>query len=107
MEITRLLLAFFAVYRLAILFAEDDGPMFVFKRLRDFTGYKAGAQMLQGSEYGFWVSLNEGLACVFCVGLYIAPLCAVLVIYPTVAGDLFLLIFALAGAQSLLQRLAK
>ena len=107
MEIMRLLLAMFAVYRLAILLSEDDGPMFIFKRLRDFTGYKAGAQMLRGSEYGGWISLNEGLACVFCVGLYMSPLCAALVIYPTFAGDIFLLIFALAGAQSLLQRLAK
>ncbi len=107
MEIIRLLLAVFAVYRLAILIAKDDGPMFIFKRLRDFTGYKAGAQMLKGKEYGGWVSLNEGLACVFCVGLYMAPLCAALVVYPTVAGDIFLLIFALAGAQSLLQKVAK
>ncbi len=107
MEITRLFLATFAVYRLAILFAKDDGPMFIFKRLRDFAGYRAGAQMLRDKEYGFWVSLNEGLACVFCVGLYVALLCTPLVIYPTVAGDIFLLIFALAGAQSVLQRLAK
>lgn len=107
MEITRIFLAMFAVYRLAILFAEDDGPLFVFDRLRDFAGYKAGAQMLRDKEYGFWVSLNEWLACVFCTGLWAAIGCALLVIFPTFAGDAFLLIFALAGAQSLLQRLAK
>ena len=107
MEITRIFLAMLAVYRLAILLSEDDGPLFIFKRLRDFTGYKAGAQILKGSEYGFWVSLNEWLACVFCTSLWAAIGCALLVVYPTVAGDIFLLIFALAGAQSVLQRLAK
>lgn len=107
MEITRIFLATFAVYRLALLLTEDDGPMFIFKRLRNFTGYMTGKQLLKGKEYGFWVWLNEGLGCPFCVGLWAAIGCALLVIYPTFAGDIFLLVFALAGAQSMLQRLAK
>lgn len=101
-----LIIAIFAIYRLAILVAEDNGPGFVFKHLRSFIDNQALKQQNKGSEYGPWISANEGIHCSFCVGIWMAILCTILLIYSTMLGDIFLLIFGLAGAQSFLQRLA-
>ena len=86
----RLICAAFAVYRLARLITQDEGPFSVFKRLRE------------------WAAVNsEGLAdlvsCPFCLGVWFAAIVAALVMMPTLAGDAALVWLGLAGVQSLLQ----
>ncbi len=110
----RLIIAALAVYRLARLFSRDDGPFFVFKRIRLYTDKKAQLEQVRLRDkfedenderilLGFWSSVNEGLFCPFCMGLYMAILCGALLFWATLPGDAFLIIFALAGAQVLLQ----
>lgn len=84
----RLILAALATYRLAQLVAIDDGPGDVFRRLRGrFVG-------------GTVASL---IHCPYCVGVYAAAVCGLLVLWPTRVGDVILVIFGLAGAQAWLQ----
>jgi hypothetical protein len=94
--------AVLACYRLAHLLPEDDGPFFVFKRIRAFTSTKA---MMENDELGFWANIDEGIHCVYCCGLYAAMLVGGLVVWNNFYGNLFLLICAIAGGQSLLQKL--
>lgn len=106
-ELLRLILAVFAVYRLAQFLPYDDGPLFAFKRIRNFTDSQAAAQQKAGNDLGFWVNVNEGIHCPMCTGLYSAILCALLFIYPSGWGDTFLVIMALAGGQHLMQQVTK
>lgn len=84
----RLILAAFAVYRLAQFVAIDDGPSDVFRRLRAWavTGWLGGL-----------------VHCPYCVGVWAALGCAVLVLWPCGAGDMLLVVLGLAGAQAWLQ----
>jgi hypothetical protein len=102
-EPLRLVLALFAVYRLSFMLREDDGPLFLFERLRRFTDRKRKEEQERGQELGRWASIDEGIRCPYCCGVWAALLLAVLVRWPTLAGDLFLLWLGLAGAQSLLE----
>jgi len=106
----RLVLAVFTLYRLARLIALDDGPLFVFKRIRYWAKDKAWNEVKQEQEisdrwYGKWHNLAEGLSCPFCVGIWLSlPLFAMLV-WPTYYSDLFLLLMAISGGQAFLQSL--
>ena|ERR1051325_7779340 len=56
-----LIIAVFATFRVAKMIAEEDGPAFIFKRLRDrFTNDKS--------------SLAIGIRCPLCVGFWVAAL---------------------------------
>lgn len=60
-------LAVFAIYRIARMIAEEDGPAFVFKRLRDhFTDDKS------------WIAV--GLRCFYCVSIWAALPIAILLV---------------------------
>jgi hypothetical protein len=106
-DFIRLTITALAIYRLSQLFSEDDGPGFIFKRLRAWTDRKAKVQQDAGQPFGLWCNLDEGINCPFCVGIYMAVGCALFLLWDNYWTDLFLLIFGLAGAQSLLQRIAK
>jgi len=95
----RLTLASFAVYRLSQLITIDNGPFFVFKQLRGWTKKLS-------VENDLFSSLAEGISCVYCTGIWMAVLCGIIAMWPTVAGDLFLITFSLAGVQTILQRYA-
>lgn len=101
MAIIQLITAILVCYRLAHLLPEDDGPFFVFTRIRSFT---AGKTMNENDDLGFWASIDSGINCVYCCGLYAAILVGFLMIWQNYYGNLFLLIFAIAGGQSLLQK---
>lgn len=103
----RLILALFATYRLAQFLPYDDGPLFVFKRIRLYVDYKAMDQQEAENDLGFWVNVSEGIHCPMCQGLYAAILCTALFIYPSSLGDAFLLVLALAGGQHLLQQVTE
>ena len=95
-------LAIFSVYRLAILFAIDYGPLDIFLHLRAASGRKAAS----GST--LWKSVAELLHCPYCLGVWFAALIG--------AGFWFyngqpwyrviILIFGIAGAQAFLQGLS-
>lgn len=94
----RLLLAVFAVFRLARLIASEEGPGGILEALR----VKAGA-----ADYGAdgqpTSNLARGITCPYCVGVYAAALVALAVVKPTRAGDALLTWLGVAGAQSALE----
>ena len=101
---TRLPLAILAAYRLALMLPEEDGPLFVFARLHDYTDRRRAIEQKQGTERGPWASLDDGLRCTWCVGVWAAALCALLVTWPTRAGDVVLTWLGIAGGQLVLER---
>ena len=113
---TRIVMTILAVYRLALLFSRDDGPLFVFKRIRLYTDKKAVLEQRKRRNkfeenddrilLGPWSNFNEGIFCPMCVGLYMSTLCAALLFLPTIPGDIFLGVFGLAGGQSFLQKVS-
>jgi hypothetical protein len=108
----RFILAIFTCYRLARLVAKDDGPLFVFKRVRywvkDKAWYEAGVVdkidyknkplTIDDRYYGNWHSLAEALECPYCLFLF--------VIYPMTVFDLFMLLMAISGVQAWLWGMA-
>jgi hypothetical protein len=101
MAIVSLLTAILATYRLAHLLPEDEGPFFIFTRIRDFVEAMA---MEEGDKYGRWASLHAGINCAYCCGLYAALFVALLVVWNNFYSNLFILVFAIIGGQSLLQK---
>ena len=111
----RLILAVFACYRLSRMFALDDGPFFVFKRIRywvkDRAWHEAGEPMpfdddtLSDRYFGKWHNLAEGISCPFCIGTWVSLFLFPLLVWPTHGGDLFLLLVSISGAQVFLQTL--
>lgn len=96
------LTAILATYRLARLLPYDDGPFFVFGRIRDYIEQKA---MEEGNRLGRWANLYAFVTCPYCCGLYAAFFVAALVFWNNFYGNLFILILAIAGGQSFLQSL--
>lgn len=101
MELFQFIVAILATYRLAQLLPEDDGPLFVFTRLRSFVTTKA---MSENDDIGVWANIDSGINCAYCCGLYAAILVSLLVLWQNYYANVFLLIFAIAGGQSLLQK---
>jgi hypothetical protein len=131
MALISLLTAILATYRLAHLLPEDEGPFFVFVRIRNFLHKKAAlsycivnsvkdehmeiifephevtTDMLlsdDNRDLGLWINLYSGINCAYCCGLYAAVLIIWLQSKNKKWSDLFVLIFAIAGGQSLLQK---
>ena len=104
MAISQLIIAVLATYRLAHLLPEDDGPLFVFTRIRLWAGTKA---LMENEEMGKWANLDRGVNCVYCCGLYMAVLVGLLAIWNNFYSNLFILVFAIAGGQSLLQKVSE
>lgn len=110
----RLILAILSSYRLARLISTDDGPGFIFLRLRFWAKDK---EFLEREKnfinpdaprwFGPWTSLAEGLSCPFCVGIWISLALFPLVIRPSRWGDLFLILLAISGGQAVLTGLEK
>ncbi len=113
----RIVITTLAVYRLALLFSRDDGPLFIFKRIRLYTDKKAVLEQRKHRNkfeenddrilLGPWSNFNEGIFCPMCVGLYMSALCIVLLFLPTILGDIFLGIFGIAGGQTFLQKVSE
>ena len=96
----RVLLATLAVYRLAQLVAYDDGPAHVFRRIREAAGRRAAA----GSY--LWHNVATWLHCPYCSGVWLAVLAALGVQWYSVAGDVLLLWWGIAGAQAILENVS-
>ena len=120
----RFILAVFTCYRLARMLALDDGPFFIFKRMRywvkDKAYYEAAANtgisdkvesldhwVINDRWFGKWHNLAEGITCPFCVGIWLSLPLFTLLLWPTYYGDLFLMLVGLSGMQAFLQTLDK
>lgn len=95
----RLLLAIFTCYRLARLIAKDDGPLFLFERIRLWVRGQADNE---ASNLGKWHSLAEGLECPYCLGVWFSIPLLALVLWPTWEGDVFLILMSISGTQAFL-----
>jgi hypothetical protein len=95
---SRLLLAAVACYRLAQLVALDDGPGDWLLRFRAWAGaYEYGEDGRARTSAGRLVG------CPYCVGVWIAAALVLLLVWPSVAGDLFLLWWGIAGVQAAME----
>ena len=115
----RLALAVLTCYRLARMIARDDGPLFVFKRVRYWAKDRAWREAsftlgmakpdltIDDRHFGKWHNLAEGLSCPYCVGIWLSLPIFALVLWPTYYGDLFLLLMAISGGQAFLWSLEK
>jgi hypothetical protein len=101
MAMIQFVITILATYRLAHLLPEDEGPLFIFARIRSFVGTRA---LMENDPLGRWANLDNGINCAYCCGLYAAALVGLLSSRKNRYGDVFLLIFAIAGGQSLLQK---
>lgn len=103
----------FANYRLARLIARDDGPFFLFKRIRYWAKDRAYFEAIEAGmadtsivngikdrHYGKWHTLAEALDCPYCAGVWLSIPLFLFVIYPITVGDLFMLLMAISGAQA-------
>ena len=99
MNFLRIFLAILSIYRLAQLFVYDDGPREIFSKLRIYFGKRAAGK---SSNNVYW-NLAYLINCPYCLGIWFALIVSFLVIFPTVVGDLFILIFGIAGGQTFLQ----
>lgn len=116
----RLILAILSCYRLARLIARDDGPFFLFKRVRYWTKDRAWLEahysnntitdkpqssnpadyQIADRHYGKWHTLAEALDCPYCCGVWLSIPLFLFVIYPMTVSDLFMLLMAISGAQA-------
>lgn len=115
----RLILAILTCYRLARMIADDDGPLFIFKRLQYWAKDKAwleasctlGMANLDGTindrHFGKWHNLAQGLSCPYCVGVWLSLPIFAFVLWPGYYTDLFLLLMAISGGQAFLQSLGR
>lgn len=97
----RLILAPFAIYRLAQLIALDNGPDKIFYNLRTITKEQSD---IHG---GRWENFDEAINCPYCLGVWFAFVTVFIVKYPTKAGDFVLYWMGLAGMQAFLQSVSK
>jgi hypothetical protein len=101
--ILRLILAVLTVYRVAELFAVDDGPYGIFRNIRAFCGKKAA-----GKDYSnFWFNMAGLVSCPFCIGVWFSAIALVPVYYPTTITDFVLVWLGIAGLQTYLESARK
>lgn len=96
----RLILAGLACFRLAQFISLENCPLFICVTIRRWAEKKAAERK---QESIFWNSVADWASCPFCQGPYWGLLCAGLVLWPTVPGDLFLLWMGIVGLQAYLQ----
>lgn len=94
----RLFLAICTCFRLAQLAAYDDGPMRLLLKVRTRLGC-----YVYGENGRPRTSLAQFLTCPFCLGVWLAIPCAALFLWPTLAGDLFLLWWGIAGGAAFME----
>jgi len=95
----RLLLCILTSFRVAQLFALDDGPLYVFTRLREHLGIKASEDNCRT----FRTSIADLMSCPYCIGIWASALSLILIIVPTFIGDVILLWLGISGGQAFLQ----
>lgn len=91
----RLGLAILVSYRITDLIVLDDGPFDIFKKIREEIGKFAA---IHKSARGLGKLIN----CPFCLGVWISGLSSLLVFFPSIPGDIFLIVIGIAGGQALM-----
>ena len=99
-----LIILTFTCYRLAQLIADDDGPLSVFGRLRQWVDAKAKEEQDRGKLL-LWQSAADGIHCPYCVGVWVAIVLAV--VWSGITPVTLVYILAIAGGQSWLQSRSK
>ncbi len=97
MDIVSFIIASLATYRLTQLLVYDRGPFAIFEQFRGWTKKIA-------LDHRIFNGLAFGITCPFCTGVWMAALCGVMIVYPSQSGDLFLIVFGLAGLQTVIER---
>jgi hypothetical protein len=97
----RLVLAAFAVYRVAELLSIDDGPYHLFARWRLWLGRKSADKPYLGT----WHNLAELFQCPYCIGVWLAGLAVIPVFFPSTLTDFVLALLAISGLQAFLETL--
>jgi len=98
------LLAILTCYRITRLITKDDGPGFIILKFRQFFAEKAGKDLANKKENSFWISLDEGINCPFCIGFWIAVGMGLWVEFAGIESmSLFLVIFGIMGGQAVIQ----
>lgn len=92
---TYITIAALAAFRIAELLVIDDGPFELFSIMR---GWSLSTNPLLSNT-------GKAMQCVHCAGLWISATFAILYLFHNIYVDVFLLIFAIAGVQSLLANL--
>jgi len=104
-DILRIPLAILAVFRVTELMVYDDGPFGVFLRFRHFLADLSTSSRARNSGIRtVSTELADWVHCPFCVGVWISVVFAVLILIPSIPGDVIILILGLAGGQSFLQQ---
>lgn len=97
----RFIIAALATYRLTQLFWIDIGPGQVFFNLR------TAIKELSDIHGGKWEEVDEAINCPWCLGVYFAAFCAILLLKPSRLGDIILTWLGLAGAQAFMMDIVK
>ena len=93
----RVVFGAFAIYRIVGLLVFDDGPWDIFERIRKLFGvYTYGPNGKQTTMLG------KLLSCAHCTGIWVTIAFFFVIFNPTIAGDLIIAFFGLAGVQSAL-----
>ena len=95
LDLIRLILAIFATYRLARGLSVDV----IGSRIREGIGRKAAV----ASDHSFTWYVAELVNCPYCTGFWFAGIVTLLILFPTAYGDLLLIWFGIAGAQTFLE----
>ncbi len=86
-----------ATYRIAELFALDDGPFDLFKSIREGFGKRAYRNKLMKN-------FADLFSCPFCIGVWISIIIGIVILYwLNPVTKTILIILALAGGQSFLE----
>lgn len=106
----RWLLAVFATYRVASMISHDEGPHVGWPHSPNQQGFFEAIRTRLGVyDYGPdglpETNLARGLSCPLCVGVYVAALVMLAVVWPSKVGDWFLGWLGIAGAQTFLENL--
>jgi hypothetical protein len=92
-------MAALVTFRIARMLTIEDGPFGVFCRVRAALGKKAAVS----PRYGLAWAIAELFNCPHCMGMWVALFVSPLVVFPTVVGNVFLIVLSIAGLQSFLQ----
>jgi len=95
----RLVLCILSCFRIAQLFALDDGPFYIFAKLRERIGVSASKDDCRTIR----TNMADFINCPFCIGVWVSVLIILPLFVVTTVGDIVLLWLGVSGAQAFLQ----
>ena len=101
--VLRFILAGLACFRLSELIPIENGPFHIFIRLRCWLDNKERFEIYPIWKSELWATLKDLAYCPFCQGVWYAILLTVFLFFPTWITDFILVVFAIAGVQTILE----